>query len=123
MEDKFMKKVLIATLVSLMITSTAMAADTYVGSFLEKQEAKLNNAASPLVNKEKQLQAKQNAVLGLKQQQETERQNQLVAQKKALAERQAAQQALVNKKKQDIQTTKDSFKKDAQDLKNIFTIN
>jgi len=123
MEDKFMKKVLIATLVSLMITSTAMAADTYVGSFLEKQEAKLNNAASPLVNKEKQLQAQQNAVLGLKQQQETERQNQLVAQKKALAERQAAQQALVNKKKQDIQTTKDSFKKDAQDLKNIFTIN
>jgi len=123
MEDKFMKKVLIATLVSLMVTSTAMAADTYVGSFLEKQEAKLNNAASPLVNKEKQLQAKQNAVLGLKQQQETERQNQLVAQKKALAERQAAQQALVNKKKQDIQTTKDSFKKDAQDLKNIFTIN
>jgi len=123
MEDKFMKKVLIATLVSLMVTSTAMAADTYVGSFLEKQEAKLNNAASPLVNKEKQLQAQQNAVLGLKQQQETERQNQLVAQKKALAERQAAQQALVNKKKQDIQTTKDSFKKDAQDLKNIFTIN
>ena len=118
-----MKKVLIATLVSLMVTSTAMAADTYVGSFLEKQEAKLNNAASPLVNKEKQLQAQQNAVLGLKQQQETERQNQLVAQKKALAERQAAQQALVNKKKQDIQTTKDSFKKDAQDLKNIFTIN
>lgn len=117
MEDKFMKKILTLAIVSLMVTSSAMAADTYVGTFLEKQQKKIDTAASPLINKERQLQAQQKAALELQQKQKIERQKQLDAQKKAIADRQAAQQALIEKKKLELANTKDSLKKEKDSIK------
>jgi len=113
-----MKKVLTATMIALMVGSSVMAADTYVGTFLEKQEQKLNTAATPLVNKEKQFQAQQKAALELKQKEQIARQKQLDDQKKALEARQKAQQALFDKKKQDLQATKDSLKNEKESIKN-----
>lgn len=102
-----MKKILIATFVmSLTLTVPAFAADTYTGSLLESVQKKIDNTAAPIVNKERQIKAQQQA---------------LNPQNKVL-DAQKQQQDLVNKKKQQIQAQKDAFNKEKEDLKSIFTI-
>lgn len=110
-----MKKVLIATFVSLMITSTAFAADTYLGNLLETQQKKIDAVASPAINKEREIRQKQADLQSVSQKQAADKQNQLQAQ-------QRAQQELINKKQQQIQAQKDALKKQKDDLKNLFTI-
>lgn len=110
-----MKKFLIASSISLLITSSAFAADTYTGSFFEAQQKKLDAQTSKIVNKEKQIQAQKNAVTGYGQNQEAARKQQLEAQ-------QRAQQELIDRKKKQIQATKDSLNQQKQDLKDIFSI-
>ena len=100
-----MKKVLIMScILSLTIASSAFAADTYVGSLLEKQQQKLDNAASPLINKEREARQKQQAITNMKPQNPA-----------------AQQQALIEKKKQQVQAQKDALKKQQEGLKNLFT--
>lgn len=110
-----MKKVLIVTIASLMITSAAYAADTYLGGLLETQQKKLDAAVSPAINKEREIRQKQADMQAVSQKQAADRQNQIQAQQKA-------QQELINKKQQQIQAQKDALKKQKDDLKNLFTI-
>lgn len=111
-----MKKALIATFIlSLTMVNSVMAADTYVGSFLETQQKKLDAKAAPLVNKEKQLREQQKAAQELKAKQAAEKKAQLEAQKKA-------QEELLAKKKQQVKSVKDSFKQQKNEIKDIFTV-
>ncbi len=111
-----MKKFLLATCVlSLAIGAKAFAADTYTGGLIESLNKKIDKVAAPVVNKEKQVQAKQKEAQALKQ-------KQIDAKKKELEARQKAQQELVKKKKQQVQAQKDLFKQEKEDIKNIFKI-
>jgi len=102
-----MKKLLIAASISLLITSSAFAADTFTGSFLEAQQKKLDAQTSKVVNKEKELRAQQEAINPINKVNNTKNQ----------------QLDLVEKKKQQVQNQKDSLIKQKEDLKNLFTIN
>lgn len=116
-----MKKILIASSICLLAATSAMAADTYTGTLLESFQKKVDSKAAPIVNKEKELQAKQKAVLELKQKQEAERQQQLAARQALLEEQKKQQEELINKKKQQIQAQKDALKQQKEDWKSIFS--
>ena len=97
-----MKKCLITAVVTLMIASSVMAADTYTGAFFEAQQKKLDAQTNKIVDKERQLQQQQKNVTCVNKAKE--------------------QQDLVAKKKQQVQDKKDALKKDVNDIKDIFTI-
>jgi len=101
-----MKKVLLATMVSLMIASSAMAADTYTGTLLNSFQKKVNDAAAPVVNKEQQIRAQQQAL----------------SPQNKVNDVQAQQQALINKKKQQVQAQKDLLNNEKNELKGIFSV-
>lgn len=112
-----MKKILIATcILSLTLTSSAFAADTYIGSFIETQQKKLDSIASPAINREREMRQKQADLQAVSQKQAADRQKQIEAQ-------QRAQQELINKKKQTIQNQKDMLNKEKNELKGLFSIN
>lgn len=101
-----MKKILLATFIlSLMLGAKAVAADTYTGALVDSLNQKINKAAAPVVNKEKEIQAQQKALQNLPQQKAT------------------TQQDLIYKKQQQIQKQKDLLKQEKNDLKNLFQIN
>jgi len=99
-----MKKILIASVVSLTIASSVMAADTYTGSFIEAQQKKIDAQTSKVVNKERQL----------NQQLQFQQQNALTVKQ---------QPTIIDKKKQQIQTQKDMFNQQKQELKGLFSVN
>lgn len=101
-----MKKILAAAILTLMISSSAIAADTFSGALLNSVQKKIDNTAAPVVNKEKEIKAKQEALDPRNKIQSTKDQ----------------QQALVDKKKQQIQAQKDLLNNQKNELKNIFTI-
>ena len=112
-----MKKILLTTcILSLMLGTKALAADTYTGSFVESLSNKINAVAAPVVDKEKQLQEKQLETQNLKQQQ-------LEAQKQQLEAKQKAQQELIEKKKQQIETQKGLFQQLKQQFLGLFQWN
>lgn len=111
-----MKKILTAAcIISITFATSAYAADTYLGNLLETQQKKIDAAASPAINKEREIRQKQADMQAVSQKQAANRQNQIQAQ-------QRAQQELINKKQQQIQAQKDALKKQKDDLKNLFTI-
>lgn len=58
-----MKKILLATCVlSLVIGTKAIAADTYTGGLVESLNQRIDKIAAPVVNKEKQVQTKQKEI-------------------------------------------------------------
>jgi len=116
-----MKKFLIITMVSLMVTSTAFAADTYTGALLEVAQKKLETKASPLIQKERELQAKQNAAVDLRNQQEAERQLLLIQRQQQFDEAQRKQRELIDKKKQQLQEQKSFWQGQKQFWKDMFT--
>lgn len=101
-----MKKVLIAAILSLMVTSSVIAADTYTESLLNSVQKKIDTTAAPVVNREKQIRAQQQAFNPQNRAQDA----------------QAQQQALINKKKQQIQNQKDLFNNEKNEIKNIFLV-
>lgn len=101
-----MKKLLIATTVSLLVASSAIAADTFTGSFLEAQQKKLDAQTSKVVNKEKELRATQQALNPVTKVNNTKNQ----------------QLELIEKKKQQVQSQKDALNKEKEELKSLFTI-
>lgn len=104
-----MKKILLATCVlTLALGTKTFAADTYTGALVDSLNQKINKAASPVVNKEKELQDKQRAIQNL--------QNQPIGIK------QPAQLELINKKQQQIQTQKDLYNQQKKELKNLFSV-
>lgn len=111
-----MKKLLTLAILSSMLMSAAMATETVTGDFLNSVYKKIDAKAAPVVNKEKQMREQQQAALELRQKQEAEKRAQLEAKQKA-------QQELVDKKKKQIQSTKDSFKQQKQELKDLFQVN
>ena len=97
-----MKKILVATCVlSLAIGAKAFAADTYTGALVDSLNKKINQAAAPAINKEREINALQNA-----------------PQQKA-----NTQQDLIYKKQQQIQKQKNLLQQEKNDLKNIFQVN
>lgn len=109
-----MKKFLIITCIASLTTVPAFAADTYTGNFIESVNTKINQVAAPVVNKEKELQAKQKEAQELKIKQLEEKQKLIDAQQKA-------QQELINQKKQEIQAQKDFWQKQKELWKSIFS--
>lgn len=101
-----MKKLLLTAIISLMVTSTAMAAETYTEGLLNSFQKKVNDKAAPVVNTEKQIRAQQQALNPQNNIQNV----------------QAQQQDLINKKRQQIQAQKDALKQQQQGIKDIFTI-
>lgn len=101
-----MKRFLIAASIFLLVSSSALAADTYTGALLESVQKKIDSTAAPIVNKEKQLKVQQQA---------------LNPQNKVL-DAQRQQQELINKKKQQIQAQKDLLNNEKDELKSIFSI-
>ncbi len=99
-----MKKILIAGIVSLTITTSVMAADTYTGAFFEAQQKKIDAQTSKVVNKERQFNQQIQA-----QQQNATTLNQ--------------QPSIVEKKKQQIQAQKDAFNQQKKELKSLFSVN
>ena len=93
-------------MVSLMIASSAMAADTYTGTLLNSFQKKVNDAAAPVVNKEQQIRAQQQAL----------------SPQNKVNDVQAQQQALINKKKQQVQAQKDLLNNEKNELKGIFSV-
>lgn len=110
-----MKKIVVATMVSLMVASSAMAVETYTGSLLNSVQKKIDAKAAPIVNQEAQIRAQQKALTGFPQQQVSDKKSALTAQQKA-------QQELINKKKNQIKAQQDLFKNEKNELKSIFTI-
>lgn len=111
-----MKKILLATCVlSLALGTKAFAADTYTGGLVDSLNQKINKVAAPVVNKEKEVQAKQKAIQDLKQKQIDE-------QKKQIEAKQKAQQELIDKKKQLINNQKELFQQQKKELKNLFSV-
>lgn len=109
-----MKKILsVACILSLLIGSRVFAAETYTGGLVDSLNQKINKVASPVVNKEKEVKAKQKAIQELKQ-------KQLEEQKKQAEARQKAQKELIEKKKQQIQDQKTLFNQQKEEIKNIF---
>lgn len=112
-----MKKVLISGLFLTLITvlPAISADDTYTGGLLNSFQKKVNDTAAPVVNKEKQMRDQQAALQSAKQKQALDRQKQIEAQQKA-------QQELVNKKKQQLQNSKDMLNQQKEGLKNLFSV-
>jgi hypothetical protein len=101
-----MKKILLTTCVlSLALGAKAFAADTYTGALVDSLNQKINKVASPVMNKEKEIQAQQKSLQNLPQQ------------------KMNTQQDLVNKKKQEIQKQKNLLNQEKSDLKNLFQLN
>lgn len=101
-----MKKILVATCVlSLAIGAKAFAADTYTGALVDSLNQKINKAAAPAINKEKEIQAQQKALQNMPQQKVT------------------TQQDLIYKKQQQIQKQKNLLQQEKNDLKNLFKVN
>lgn len=112
-----MKKILIATCVlSVTMATSVMAADTFTGSFIEAQQKKIDAKAAPIINKEKQIRDQQQAAQVLQVKQALEKKQQLEAQKKA-------QEDLLAKKKQQVNSVKDSFKQQKNEIKGLFSVN
>lgn len=110
-----MKKILVLScVISIALASSAFAADTYLGSFLETQQKKIDAAASPAINKEREIRQKQADLQAASQKQAADRQKQLEDQQKA-------QQELINKKKQTIQNQKNLIKNEKEELKGLFS--
>lgn len=101
-----MKKVLVATVISLMVASSAFAADTYTGALLNSFQKKINDTAAPVVNKEQQIRAQQQAL----------------SPQNKVSDVQAQQQALINKKKQQIDAQKNLLNNEKNELKSIFSV-
>lgn len=101
-----MKKILSATIIALMVTSAAFAEGTYSEGLLNSFNKKVNDAAAPVVNKEKQIKAQQTA---------------LNPQNK-VSDVQKQQQDLINKKKQQVQAQKNLLDNEKNELKGLFTI-
>lgn len=101
-----MRKFLTAIVIVSTIATSAMAADTFSGALLNSVQRKIDNTAAPVVNKEREIKAKQEALDPRNKIQSTKDQ----------------QQALVDKKKQQIQAQKDLLNNQKNELKNIFTV-
>lgn len=101
-----MKKIFLTTCVlSLVLGTKSLAADTYTGALVDSLNQRINKAASPVIEKEREIQAKQNTLQAMPQQ------------------KIYAQQDLVNKKKQEIQKQKNLLQQEKNDLKNLFQVN
>lgn len=96
-----MKKILVTTCIFLAIGVKAFAADTYTGALVDSLNKKINQAAAPAINKEKEINALKNA-----------------PQQKV-----NTQQDLIYKKQQQIQKQKDLLQQEKNDLKNLFQVN
>lgn len=97
-----MKKILLTTCVlSLALGTKVFAADTYTGALVDTLNQKINKAASPVIEKERALEAVKNT-----------------PQQKV-----NAQQNLIYKKQQQIQKQKDLLQNEKNDLKNLFQVN
>lgn len=97
-----MRKILLTTCVlSLALGAKAFAADTYTGALVNSLNKKINQAAAPVINKEKEINALQNAP----------------------QQKMNTQQDLIYKKQQQIQKQKDLLKNEKNDLKNLFQVN
>lgn len=111
-----MKKNLIVTLtLSFALGAQVFAADTYTEGLLNSFQQKVNQTAAPVVNTEKQLKEKQRALQELPQ-------NQVYAKRQQIDAQQQAQLELINKKRQQVQTQKDLFNQQKNELKNIFSV-
>lgn len=107
-----MKKVLIATcILSMTMATSVMAADTFTGSLIEAQQKKIDAQTNKVVNKEKQLRQQQQMLLNPV----SSKQSQIDAQKKA-------QEDLINKKKQQLQTQKDLLNQQKNEIKSLFSV-
>lgn len=110
-----MKKILVLScVISIALASSAFAADTYLGNFLETQQKKIDAAASPAINKEREIRQKQADLQAASQKQAADRQKQLEDQQKA-------QQELINKKKQTIQDQKNLINNEKNEIKSLFS--
>lgn len=97
-----MKKILLVTCVlSLALGTKAFAADTYTGALVDSLNKKINQAAAPAINKEKEIKALQS-----------------MPQQKV-----NTQQDIIYKKQQQIQKQKDLLQNEKNDLKNLFQVN
>jgi len=85
---------------SLALGAKTLAADTYTGALVDSLTQKINKAASPVINKEREIEALQN----LPQQKIN------------------AQKDIANKKKQQLQNQKDLLQQEKSDLKNLFQL-
>lgn len=112
---KFGTLLIAACVVSFIASAKTFAEETYSETLLNSLHQNINKTAAPIVNKERELNAKQKAAQDLQQQQITARRNQIQAQ-------QDAQQALINKKKQQVQSQKDLLEQQKNGLKNIFSV-
>jgi uncharacterized protein YaiL (DUF2058 family) len=114
------KKILATALVLSIVCGTQVFAtttsndDTFTGAFLNNVQKKMDNAASPLVNKERAYNAQKKAM-------QEQNEKQAAARKKQIEERQREQQELINNKRKQIQTQKDMYKQQKNELRN--TIN
>lgn len=101
-----MKKILLTTcILSLAFGVKTFAADTYTGALVDSLNQKINKAAAPVVNKEKEIQAQQRALQNMPQQKVN------------------TQQDLIYKKQQQIQKQKDLLQNEKNELKNLFQVN
>lgn len=112
-----MKKLLIITCILYFAVGSNVFANepTYSETFLNSLHKNIDRTAAPVVNKERELNAKQREVQNVPQQQITARRRQLEAQ-------QNAQQELINKKKQQIQAEKDLLNQQKNNIKNLFYV-
>lgn len=117
-----MKKFLIGACLFSIITVPAMAADTYTGGMVKSLNQKINKAAAPVVNKEKEIKQQEAALKQREKNAQELKQKQIDARKKQIKANQKAQQNAVAKKKQQVQAQKDLLKKEKEDIKSIFTI-
>lgn len=112
-----MKKILTALcIITLVAGSQAFAEETtYTETLLNSLHQNINKKAEPLVNKEKEINAKQKALQDMQQQQIIDRKKQLDTQKNM-------PQQLINNKKQQIQTQKDLLNQQKNGIKNLFSV-
>lgn len=97
-----MKKFLLAScILSLAIGVKAFAADTYTGALVDSLNQKINKAAAPVINKEREINALKNAP----------------------QQKMNTQQDLIYKKQQQIQKQKELLQNEKNDLKNLFQVN
>lgn len=112
-----MKKFLIMTCILSFAVGTGAFAEepTYTETFLNSVHKNIDRTAAPLVDKERELNARQKETQNIPQQQIAARRRQLEAQ-------QNAQQELINKKKQQIQAEKDLLNQQKNNIKNLFYV-
>lgn len=112
-----MKKLLITMcFLSLVIGAQIFAEEpTYTETFINTLHKNIDRTAEPVLNQERELNARQKSIQDMRQQQLMEKRQQLNA-------KQDAQLELINRKKQQIQAEKDILNQQKNGIKNLFSV-